>query len=247
MKLPSTIGWLLTSWIIILDTLTFTRINAAMHTTTIDNPVLTYRVREPRVKVTSRKAIILLHGVGSNENDLFSLADQLPDDLYVIAPRGPFTLGAGRFAWYNVDFSTGKPVYDAGQEIKSRERIQQFVAEVKKRYQLDAVYLGGFSQGAIMSYTIGLTQPQTVQGVIALGGRILDEVKPGVKPSEALKKQPVFIAHGTQDGTLPIGYARAAKHYLDELHMPISYHEYPMGHGINATVLQDLNGWLMQQ
>ena len=218
-----------------------------MHTTPIDQPVLTYRVREPRIKATSRKAIILLHGVGSNENDLFSLADQLPDNLYVIAPRGPFTLGAGRFAWYNVDFSTGKPIYDAKQEVSSRERIQQFVAQVKQLYQLDAVYLGGFSQGAIMSYSIGLTHPQTVQGVIALGGRILDEIKPGVKTSGSLHKLPVFIAHGTQDNTLPIGYARAANHYLDELQMPVSYHEYPMGHEIYAAVLQDLNAWLTQQ
>jgi phospholipase/carboxylesterase len=237
-------GWLLIGWINFYKLQSIPLINAGMNTLSTDQPVLIYRVREPRIKASTKKAIILLHGVGSNENDLFSLADQLPDDLYVITPRGPFTLSAGRFAWYNVDFSSGKPVYDTSQEVMSRARIQQFIADVKKIYQLDAVYLGGFSQGAIMSYSIGLTQPQTVQGIIALGGRILDEIKPGVKPGGTLQKLNVFIAHGTQDGTLPIGYARAAKSYLDELQMPISYHEYAMGHEINEAVLRDLNTWL---
>src|SRR5436190_18070577 len=70
-----------------------------------DSMVLHYLVREPKIKSGPKKAIILLHGVGSNEKDLFSLADQLPDDFLVICPRGQFTLGPGRYAWFNVDFS----------------------------------------------------------------------------------------------------------------------------------------------
>src|SRR3954454_21593915 len=94
---------------------------------------LQYLIQEPKAKDAKQKAIILLHGVGSNEQDLFSLAHQLPDDFRAIAPRGQFTLGTGRYAWYGVDFSTGKPVINAVQEASSREAIRVFISEIKQK------------------------------------------------------------------------------------------------------------------
>lgn len=209
----------------------------------INGLALQYLVQEPKVKGGKQKAIILLHGVGSNEQDLFSLAPQLPDDYWVIAPRGQFALGAGRYAWYQVDFSSGKPVINAAQEASSREEIRAFIDEVKQKYHLEEVYLGGFSQGAIMSYSIGLTHPGEVSGIVALSGRILDEIKPLVKKNE-LQELKVFLAHGVADNTLPIQYARAAKAYLQSLGIPLSYHEYEMGHQINSMVVKDIKEWL---
>lgn len=218
--------------------------STSMETASTTQLVLTYCLREPRVQTATRRAVILLHGVGSNERDVFSLADHLPDDFYVIAARGPFTLGPGRYAWYNVDFSSGRPVYDTKQEAVSRDHIARFIAEMKRTYHLDTVYLSGFSQGAIMSYSIGLTQPQLVKGILALSGRVLEEIKPTVADPSALAGLNVFIAHGTQDNTLPIAYARSAKNYLDNLHIRVSYHEYVMGHTINESVLKDIVFWL---
>lgn len=204
-----------------------------------------YLVHEPTIHTDKKKALILMHGVGSNEKDLFSLVDYLPKDYYIICPQGQYALGHSRYAWYNVDFSTGKPVYDVLQEQSSRELIRQFVVDMKATYQLDEVYLGGFSQGAIMSYTIGLSDPALVKGIILLSGRLLEEVKPTlVKQAPDLQ---VFISHGTQDGTLGIHYAREAKTYLEGLQVKLSYHEYNMGHQINQQVLQDLNQWLAAQ
>lgn len=211
---------------------------------TSDSMVLQYLVREPQIKSEKKKAIILLHGVGSNEQDLFSLADHLPPDFYVISARGQFTLGAGRYAWYNVDFSTGKPVYNAAQEASSRKIIREFMEQVKRKYNLDEIYLGGFSQGAIMSYSIGLTHPNEVKGVIALSGRVLDEIKPVVAKEEYLQRLKVFVAHGVQDNTLPVHYAREAKYYFEDLGVQLTYKEYPMGHQLSNEVLQDLNKWL---
>ncbi|WP_052324155.1 alpha/beta hydrolase [Flavihumibacter sp. ZG627] len=211
-----------------------------------DNLVLKYLIREPDKKSAKKKAVILLHGVGSNEKDLFSLAPQLPQEFFIISPRGPYTLGEGRYAWYNVDFSTGKPIINAEQETASRELIRTFIREIKQNYDLDEVYLGGFSQGAIMSYSIGLIHPTEVQGIITLSGRILDEIKPFVKKDDYLQKLRIFIAHGIQDNTLPIHYARAAKDYIDDLGAQLTYHEYPIAHQINNQVLLDLNNWLQE-
>jgi phospholipase/carboxylesterase len=212
--------------------------------TTSDNMGLQYLVREPKVKSAKKKAIILLHGVGSNEQDLFSLANQLPDDFLVISPRGYFTLGKGRYAWYNVDFSTGKPIFNAEQEALSREIIKKFIQQVKKKYEVDEIYLGGFSQGAIMSYSVGLTNPKEVKGIISLSGRLLIEIRPSIIKDDDLKQLNLFVAHGIQDHTLPVQYAREARSYLENLDVKLSYHEYDMGHQINAEAIQDINAWL---
>jgi phospholipase/carboxylesterase len=205
---------------------------------------LNYLVHEPIELPAIKRAIILLHGVGSNEKDLFALTGQLPADFYIFSVRGQFTLGPDRYAWYQVDFSTGKPVFNTQQELSSREQIEQFVKQIKHKYQLDEVYLAGFSQGAIMRYTIGLTQPREITGVISLGGRVLEEIQNTIEPIGAFKQLRVFIAHGVQDGTLPIHYARTAKTFMETLGVQLSYHEYQMGHQINLEVLADLSNWL---
>jgi phospholipase/carboxylesterase len=211
-----------------------------------DSLALQYLVREPVVKTKKNKGIILLHGVGSNEQDLFNLAGQLPNDFYIISPRGQFTLGADRYAWYSVDFSTGKPVYNTEQELSSRKVIAKFVEQVKEKYKLDHVYLGGFSQGAIMSFSVGLLNPKEIKGVIAFSGRLLEEIKPMVRKVDHLQQLKVFLAHGVQDNTLPVHYAKQAKDYIESLGIPLSYHEYPMGHQISNEVLLDLNSWIRE-
>jgi phospholipase/carboxylesterase len=205
---------------------------------------LNYLIKEAKIKTGTNRALILLHGVGSNEQDLFSLAQYLPENFSIISPRGPVTLGPGRFAWYEVDFSTGKPIFNAAQEGESRKAILKFVQEIKQKYQLDEVYLGGFSQGAIMSYSIGLTHPDEVKGIIALSGRLLTEIRPMVKPSAELQNLKVFISHGKQDGTLPVQYAREAKDYLQPLGVKITYQEFDMGHQISNEVIREMVKWL---
>ena len=176
-----------------------------------DSLALKYLIKEPQTKSEKKKVIILLHGVGSNESDLFSLADQLPKDYYIISPRAKFTLSEGSYAWYNVDFSNGKPVFNKEQELQSREAITLFIKQVKEKYGFDEIYLGGFSQGAIMSCSIGLLHPEKIKGVICLSGRILQEIRNDVKNVNELHKLKIFLAHGTQDGTLTIAFARDAK------------------------------------
>jgi len=207
---------------------------------------LHYLVRQPTSKTEKTPVLILLHGVGSNEKDLFSFVDRLPGKYLVIAARGPFVLGPGRYAWYQVDFSSGKPVINAEQEQVSRKMLVQFMDELKALYSFDEeqVYVGGFSQGAIMSYTIGLLHPDKIKGIVALSGRVLEEVKPQVTTSDPLKQLRVFISHGQQDNVLPITYARESDAYLKTLGIHPTFKEYSEGHGINADMLNDLISWL---
>lgn len=216
-----------------------------MNSSTINKPSLTYLARQPKVNSAKPPLLILLHGVGSNEKDPFSFASHLPDKFLVISARAPIVLGASSFAWYQVDFSTGKPVYNQAQEKESRKVILSFIDELKEHYSFDEreIYLVGFSQGAIMSYTVALTHPDKVKGIGILSGRLLEEIKPFIK-AEQVSRLNVFISHGIQDPVLPVAYAEEASTYLKSLGVTASFKKYDEGHGINQQMLTDLITWL---
>jgi phospholipase/carboxylesterase len=211
--------------------------------------VLNYLTREPKLKTEKPPILILLHGVGSNEYDLFSFADQLPDNFLVVSARAPYTLGNNSYAWYQVDFSTGKPVFNKTQEEKSRNTIIQFIGDLKQSLLFDDrhVFLGGFSQGAIMSYSVGLTRPDLVKGIFIMSGRLLDEVKPQIASGQQLENLFVFMSHGKDDQTLGFQYANAAYAYLKTLNLKPSFNLYEGGHFISREMLSDLVTWLSEQ
>lgn len=210
-------------------------------------PVLHYLVREPIVKTANPPVLILLHGVGSNEQDLFSLANHLPDSFLVISARAPIRLTENSFAWYQVDFSTGKPVFNLEQQENSQAILIKFIDEIKAKYAVSGkVYLGGFSQGGIMSYSVGLTRPDLVNGIAVMSGRLLEETKPLVAPKDKLQALKVFISHGTNDPVLSIQYARSSLAFLKTLGINPTYKEYPELHTISNDMLVDLVEWLKE-
>ncbi len=208
--------------------------------------LLEYKIRE--TSSPNPGLILLLHGVGSNEDDLFRLANRFPANFVVVSARAPYTIAPGRYAWFHVDFSTGKPVIDPAQAEKSRLLLKDFTDQLIAHYHIDAanVYIGGFSQGGIMAYSTGLTFPQLVKGIFILSSRLLPEVKPLINANPTLQKLKVFIAHGTQDNVLPLPYAHDARAYLKDLTPRITYHEYEMGHVTGEQEISDLLNWLAQ-
>jgi phospholipase/carboxylesterase len=145
-----------------------------------------------------------------------------------------------------MDFSEGKPVYDAEQAEQSRTVLIKFIQQIKERYAVDParVYLCGFSQGAIMSYSVALTRPDLVTGIAAMSGRLLEEIKPLVAPKEKLQHLDIYIAHGTKDPVLPIQNGRDANAFLQTKNLHPVYHEYPEGHTISTQMLTDFIRWL---
>jgi phospholipase/carboxylesterase len=229
------------SFIIILFFATMTAMTSASDTSL----ALHYLVREPVVKSTNTPVIILLHGVGSNEQDLFSLANRLPENFFVISARAPVQLGTNSFAWYQVDFSTGKPVFNIEQQENSRIILIKFIDQIKEKYAVSGkIYLGGFSQGAIMSYSVGLTRPDLVNGIAIMSGRLLGEIKPLIAPKDKLQALKIFVSHGTNDPVLNIQYARSSVAFLKTLGINPTYKEYPEAHTISNDMLIDLVKWL---
>lgn len=218
-------------------------------TLTMDDAAIShFLVREPKIKTENSPLVIMLHGVGSNEKDLFSFKDQLPDNFLIISARAPFTLGPGSYAWFQVNLSTGKPVINHQQAEKSRIAIIEFIQQLKNNFSFNEkqVYLLGFSQGGVMAYSVALTRPDLIKGIAVMSGRLPEEIKPLMAPKENLGQLKIFISHGINDPVLNIQYSRNAVAFLKTLGLTSEYKEYTEGHSINNAMLFDLKKWLQR-
>jgi phospholipase/carboxylesterase len=208
---------------------------------------LTHLVREPREKTAERPPLLLLlHGVGSNEADLFGLAPYLDERFLVVSARAPVVLGPGSFGWFRIDFTPEGMVADLAQAKRSLEMLPGFIDGLVETYGTDArrTYLAGFSQGAMMSLALMLTRPERLAGVAAMSGRLPRQVIETPPDRDALDGMPVHITHGLYDPVLPVENARAAREYLETLPVELTYREYPMGHEVSMESLRDVTAWL---
>ncbi|MEP6925447.1 MAG: alpha/beta hydrolase [Pyrinomonadaceae bacterium] len=193
--------------------------------------------------------LILLHGVGSNEADLFSFASLLDERFFVVSVRAPFALGYGGFGWFELEFSPQGLSANLVQAEESRQKLLEFIDEITAKYDLDAqrVFLTGFSQGAIMSYALMLTEPEKFAGVVAMSGRLVSKTLPHQADPERLRDFPILVTHGTLDQVLPIENGRAAKTFLERLPVKLEYREYEMAHQVSEESLQDVADWLKEK
>ncbi len=204
-----------------------------------------YLLKEPKTANPKKQFLLLLHGFGSNEQDLFSFADSLPPHIYVASARAPIHLFPGGFAWYNIDFTRGVKFTDSAQANDSLKGISQFIEELKGKYQVETenFYLGGFSQGAIMSYGIATNHPTQINGVIAMSGYVLKDILPDKVDREQVKKLKIFTTHGLVDEVIPVKMGQMGRDYMQGLGADIQYKEYPIGHGVSPEALHNIVRW----
>lgn len=210
---------------------------------------LHYILQEPAVKLTKNPLIILLHGYGSNEEDLFSFAPELPKEYYVISVRAPFDLQPYGHAWYAIHFDADENKFsDNDQAKESVKLIANFIDEMVKEYPIDTenINLIGFSQGAILSYATALTYPEKISKVVALSGYFNQEIVPEVIDTKAISHLKFFVSHGSVDQVIPVEWARKAKPALENLGLEVEYQEYPIGHGVSPKNFFDFKNWLQR-
>ena len=210
---------------------------------------LHYLIQEPKVKHDKNPLLLLLHGYGSNEEDLFSFASELPNDSYVISVRAPYDLQPYGHAWYAIHFDADENKFsDNVQAKQSVEIVASFIDEILKQYPIDTenVTLIGFSQGAILSYATALTYPEKVAKVVALSGYFNQEIMPEVIDTNAISHLKFFVSHGSVDQVIPVDWARKAKPALENLGLKVEYLEYPVGHGVAPQNFFDFKNWLQR-
>jgi phospholipase/carboxylesterase len=193
--------------------------------------------------------LILLHGVGANERQMGALAPAFDPRFVVVSARSPIELGPGAYGWFHVTFSPRGPVIVEEEARAGWAGIARFADEAVAAYGADParVFVGGFSQGGIMSLAALLTSRGRFAGAVCMSGRLLPEVLPHAASAERLEGKRVLLVHGEHDQKLGIHLARWAREQLERLPLALTYRELPMGHEITAESLDAVSAWLTRQ
>jgi phospholipase/carboxylesterase len=206
-----------------------------------------YKVREAKTKSENPPLLLLLHGYGSNEEDLFSYAEYLNERFVILSVRAPYPHSEGNYAWYSLDFSKTPYTSNNEQAEKSRQDLGKFIDLACQKYHADAkkVYLLGFSQGAMMSLTCALTMSDKVAGAVVLSGRLRDETIPLIADNQQLKNTKIYISHGKKDQRIAVTEAEKAKNFLISKGIQPTYQIYPeAGHEVTQENFMAFRAWL---
>lgn len=193
--------------------------------------------------------LIMCHGYGSDENDLFSFASELPEELFIISLRAPYAMQPYGNAWYAINFDADKGKWSDNEQAKqSVGLISEFIDYACDRYAVDPdnVTLLGFSQGTILSYAVALTYPKKVKNIVALSGYINEDILPKKINKTDVAHLNFFCSHGSVDQVIPVDWARKNPEFLKALHINHIYSEYPVGHGVAPQNFYDLKEWLVK-
>jgi phospholipase/carboxylesterase len=188
-------------------------------------------------------ALVLLHGRGADEHDLFPLLDALDPERRLLGAtaRGPLSLPPGGAHWYVVR-QIGFPDHDTFHSTYAQ--AGDWLDDLLARHDIppERAVLGGFSQGGVMSYALGLGEGRPrPAGIAALSSFVptVDGFELG-DPSGV----PVAIGHGTYDPVIGVEFGREARDRLSAAGAEVTYRESPMPHTIDPGFLRDLQGWL---
>lgn len=203
----------------------------------------TFTHTAPTAESGKQPAIFLLHGMGSNEEDLPQLVQDFKDSHHIFSLRGPIEFDPG-YAFFTIE-EAGKPIRIVFDEVLTY--IQSFIHEAIAEFGLDEerVYVLGFSQGAVLAQSLALTMGSVIRGVVALSGYVPDFVKMDYA------KQPVahlnaFISHGEYDYIIPPHWGRESKEYFESLGANVTFKSYNDGHGVTPENHHDLVAFLRQ-
>lgn len=207
------------------------------------------RLRLP--KGPPQGALVLLHGFGTDENDLFDLGDllDLHRQLLVATPRGPLSMGWGA-AWYpTIPASESDPQAPGEPFSAALQALQAWLGELLAQHGLQHRHavLGGFSQGSVMALAVALSPAAPALGGVLAFSAWLPKAAGYTPDLSRAGGLPVFYSHGTLDNRMPVRWARAARLALETAGAALSYHEFAGGHTIDDQELARAQRWLQRR
>lgn len=192
--------------------------------------------------------VLALHGWGASALDLITLAPYLlGGSALVLAPQGPIRTPIGPgvygYGWFPLSGGGG---FDRRAFEEGRKGLEQFLEAAMERYAVDAgrLVLLGFSQGGVMAYDLALRSPERFARLVALSSWLPPELGREILATPSHGALPTLVQHGTEDPMVPLSRATESVGLLREMGVPVSFHDYPMGHEISRESLRDLNRWL---
>ena len=170
----------------------------------------------PEDKVNIKNAIILLHGYGGDGKDISMLSlnwkRHLPNTIF-ICPNGheKCSINPSGFQWF--DLTKEDPEYILQQSIKAENKINQFIREIRKKFNLtnNQICLSGFSQGCMMSINVGLTSNESYNCIVGFSGKIIDTNDLSLRIKT---KTYILMKHGEMDQIVPPSSLLDAKDFF---------------------------------
>jgi len=206
--------------------------------------------------VPARASVVILHGLGADGTDFLPIADELKLDtvgpvryLFPRAPVRPVTIngGAPMRAWYDIlGADLVRREDEAGLRASMRLVRQLIEREVARGMPARRIVLAGFSQGCAVTLGAGLRHPERLAGLAGMSGYVPLADTTAAERHAANADTPVFLAHGRNDGVVPLARGAAGRDLLQGLGQPVEWHDYPMEHSVCMEEVQALNRWLLQ-
>ncbi|MER2089774.1 MAG: alpha/beta fold hydrolase [Sporosarcina sp.] len=204
---------------------------------------LIYELRSPEHIEPGKKypVIFLLHGLGSNEQNMMPFVSGIEQELFVFSIRGPLHQSPG-YTFFTIQ-GFGNPHRDMFDDAINK--LENFIEYAVEKYPIDAseVYFMGFSQGAILSMTLGLKLGSRIKGIIALSGYIPSFVKEEYD-IQSLDGVSAFISHGKHDQVLPFEWGVDAEAFYRQNGAASIFSDYPGGHTVSNENFNDFTAWL---
>lgn len=202
---------------------------------------LQFIVREPDTITPKTQLLVLLHGYGSNEEDLFSFRHDLPEDCFIVSFRAPRSVDYGGFSWYDIDFNNAEKFIEVDQAVDSMKAVMKSIDNIKHHYGLEGkTNMMGFSQGGVLSYAMTLTYPEFFNKVACLSSYPEPKILNNIKGKKEISHLRFFVSHGNEDAVIPLEWGRKAADFLYELGAFFTFREYLCGHGVNQKNYLDL-------
>lgn len=209
-----------------------------------------FYIKRPSKRVKNAPLLVLLHGYGSDENDLFSFSNELPEELFIISLRAPHQLQPYGNAWYAINFDAQQNKWnDVHQAKASMKTITKCIDLACEKYELNTknVSLLGFSQGCILSMALAINYPKKFKNVIGLSGYISLEFLENTMKSEDYNHLNFYCSHGSSDQVIPVEWARKTPTILNKLGIKHTYSEFPVGHGVAPQNFFEFKDWLKKR
>lgn len=210
------------------------------------NTPFTFKHTQPANMDPTKKypAIFLLHGMGSNEDDLPQLVQDFQDQCHIISLRGPFAQKPG-FAFFTIQ-EVGKP--DRAIFDKVLIALQRFILEAIEEFQIDPhkVFVLGFSQGAVLAQSLAFVMGNLITGIVALSGYTPKFVTEEYA-IRTVNHLHAFISHGDYDYVIPSQWGMESKELFEQFGATVTFKQYPDGHGVTPENWRDLGMFLAQQ
>lgn len=211
------------------------------------NSQLEYVVKKPDELNKKSKAIVMLHGYGSNKEDLFSFSDYMNPENFIFSVQAPLKMDYGAYCWWALNFDDSMNLtIDTTQAKNSIKMLHQFILSYlceKYNFSYEKIILLGFSQGAMAAYALSVNFPKYYKKVIGLSGKIPHEI---IKYNDLkdYSSHNFFCSHGIYDQVIPISIGRESSKWLSEKKINHKFYEFQSQHGISPENFEKMKLWI---